>query len=100
MTPPPLGNFPASPRSNPDKEAMEMVPDRVRAGPGIDPRLYQIAVLAGLLIYGIGWLDLEVQPALAVAMLGTALGTQWLCSRLFRLPWMNHVGRFDVDCTM
>ena len=63
-----------------------MVPDRARAGPGIDPRLYQIAILAGLLIYGIGWLDLEVQPALAVAMLGTVLGTQWLCSRLFRLP--------------
>ena len=32
-----------------------------------DPRLYQIATLAGLLAYGIWWLDLKVQPANAVA---------------------------------
>lgn len=30
-----------------------------------DPRLYQIATLAGLLGYGIWWLDLEIRPPTA-----------------------------------
>jgi Na+-transporting NADH:ubiquinone oxidoreductase subunit NqrB len=52
----------------------------------MDPRLYQIAALAGLLIYGLGWLDFEVSLTQAAVTLGGALGAQWLGSRLWRLP--------------
>ncbi len=54
-----------------------------------DPRLYQIATLAGLLGYGIWWLDLEVLPETAVAIIASALATQLACSRLAGR------GRFD-----
>ena len=54
-----------------------------------DPRLYQIGTLCGLLAYGIWWLDLEVQPANAVAIIVTALATQFGCERLAGRP------RFD-----
>src|SRR5215813_12572012 len=47
-----------------------------------DPRLYQIATLAGLLAYGIWWLDLEVQSANAVAIIASVLITQRACERL------------------
>src|SRR5437867_13168652 len=47
-----------------------------------DPRLYQIATLAGLLGYGIWWLDLEVQPQTAVTIVLSALVTQLVCTRL------------------
>ena len=55
----------------------------------LDPRLYQIAVLTGLLLYGVLSLDFEVHPGRAATILATALFTQWACSRLWRLP------RFD-----
>lgn len=52
----------------------------------MDPRNYQISVLAGLLIYGFGWLDFEISlPQVAVAMTGV-LATQWACSRWWKLP--------------
>ncbi len=51
-----------------------------------DPRLYQIAALASLLTYGIGWLDLEVPGVQALAILATALLTQLVCTRLAGLP--------------
>lgn len=51
-----------------------------------DPRLYQILVLASLLIYGVTRLDLEIRPGRAFALLGAALLTQWACTRLWRLP--------------
>jgi Na+-transporting NADH:ubiquinone oxidoreductase subunit NqrB len=51
-----------------------------------DPRLYQIAVLASLLLYGVLRLDFEVSPAQAAVFLGTALLTQAVCTRLWRLP--------------
>src|SRR5947207_303059 len=41
--------------------------------PRWDPRLYQIATLAGLLGYGVFWLDLEVQTPTAVAIVVTVL---------------------------
>ncbi|HEY0782704.1 MAG TPA: DUF2330 domain-containing protein, partial [Thermoanaerobaculia bacterium] len=47
----------------------------------IDPRLYQIAILASLLVYGVSCLDLEVRPLTAFAILATALGVQYLCGR-------------------
>src|SRR5215218_2098514 len=54
--------------------------------PDFDPRLYQILVLASLLVYGVVRLDLEVRPPLAAAMLATALLTQYACTRIWRLP--------------
>lgn len=51
-----------------------------------DPRLYQILVLASLLVYGVTRLDLEIRSGRALALLGTALLTQWACTRLWRLP--------------
>src|SRR5262245_35465107 len=53
----------------------------VRALPW-DPRIYQIATLAGLLGYGIWWLDLEIQPQNAVAIIATVLATQLVCTAL------------------
>jgi len=49
-----------------------------------DPRLYQIATLACLLIYGVVRLDLEVQTATAAVIIATALATQAICTRLSR----------------
>jgi len=49
-----------------------------------DPRLYQIATLAGLLGYGLWWLDLDVTPTNAVAIVVTALTTQLVCAVLAR----------------
>jgi len=47
-----------------------------------DPRLYQIATLAGLLAYGVYRLDLEVHAHNAVAIVATALLTQLACTQL------------------
>jgi enediyne biosynthesis protein E5 len=46
-----------------------------------DPRLYQIAMLASLLVYGMGWLAFEITVARACLLLVTALGTQALGDR-------------------
>jgi Na+-transporting NADH:ubiquinone oxidoreductase subunit NqrB len=51
-----------------------------------DPRLYQIAVLSCLLVYGVFGLDFEVSLLQAAVLLGTALLTQAACTRLWRLP--------------
>lgn len=56
---------------------------------GRDPRVYQIAVLGTLLTYGVLALDFGVSSAQAVVLLGAALATQWLCTRIVGLP------RFD-----
>lgn len=54
--------------------------------PTFDPRLYQILVLASLLVYGVVRLDLEVEAGMAALLLGTALLTQYACTRIWRLP--------------
>jgi Na+-transporting NADH:ubiquinone oxidoreductase subunit NqrB len=51
-----------------------------------DPRLWQIACLAGLLAYGIVLLGFDVSPLRALAFISTALVVQLLCTRAFRLP--------------
>lgn len=55
-----------------------------------DPRHGQIACLGGLLAWGTFGLGFDVSPARIAVVIGTALGTQWLCGRLWRL------GRFDA----
>jgi Na+-transporting NADH:ubiquinone oxidoreductase subunit NqrB len=64
---------------------MNQARSKIRSSLG-DPRLYQILVLASLLVYGVTRLDLEIRPGRALALLGTALLTQWACTRLWRLP--------------
>jgi Na+-transporting NADH:ubiquinone oxidoreductase subunit NqrB len=52
-----------------------------------DPRHYQIAVLASLLLYGLVRLDLEVRPVQAAVMAVVALATQAVGARwVARLP--------------
>jgi enediyne biosynthesis protein E5 len=51
-----------------------------------DPRLYQTTVLSSLLIYGVGWLDFEVQATQAGLILSTALMAQYVCTRIWKLP--------------
>jgi Na+-transporting NADH:ubiquinone oxidoreductase subunit NqrB len=41
-----------------------------------DPRLYQIATLASLLAYGMGWLGFDITPTRVVLLLATVLVTQ------------------------
>ena len=47
-----------------------------------DPRLYQIATLTSLLIYGMGWLDFDVTSARVCVLLLAALATQAVCDRV------------------
>ena len=61
----------------------------LRAPPRLDPRLYQITVLASLLVYGMAWLGLDIHPGRAVAILAAALMTQWAATAVAELP------RFD-----
>lgn len=64
-----------------------MVADPAR---GMDPRLYQIAVLAGLLGYGLLALDLELRPGVVLACPAATLTAQYLLTRALGLP------RFDA----
>src|SRR5688500_9861263 len=59
------------------------------ASPRLDPRLYQIAVLASLLVYGMAWLGLDIHPGRAVVILAAALMTQLAATAIAELP------RFD-----
>src|SRR5262245_6865516 len=67
-------------------EPTSQAPARPIARPAVagrlDPRLYQIATLAGLLVYGIGWLGFDIAPPMAALILITALGTQLVATRL------------------
>ena len=53
---------------------------------GIDPRLYQISMLTCLLVYGVFRLDFEISVARALTILASTWGTQYACTRLWRLP--------------
>ncbi|MFQ5580028.1 MAG: RnfABCDGE type electron transport complex subunit D [Nitrospiria bacterium] len=52
----------------------------------IDPRIYQVTVLSALLLYGIGFLSFDLSFSRMAAIVGTALLTQWICTRISRLP--------------
>jgi enediyne biosynthesis protein E5 len=51
-----------------------------------DPRLYQIATLASLLVYGMGWLDFDITVSRVVLLLATVLATQRIGDRLVGGP--------------
>src|SRR5262249_53499446 len=59
---------------------------RMIADRKLDPRLYQIGTLACLLLYGMLGLGFDISPGRAVLLVGTALATQLVCTRLWRLP--------------
>ena len=46
-----------------------------------DPRYYQIAVLASLLLYGVGWLSFDTGEIEIAILLGAVLITQYLCNK-------------------
>ena len=47
-----------------------------------DPRIYQIAVLGSLLVYGMGWLGFDISLDRVVLLLSTVICTQALCDYL------------------
>ena len=51
-----------------------------------DPRLYQIASLGALLLYGLIWLHFDISLWQIVVTLSTALLTQYAGTRFYRLP--------------
>lgn len=51
-----------------------------------DPRYYQIGILSLLLSYGVLFLDFEITLTRAIAILAAALFTQYVCSRVWKLP--------------
>jgi enediyne biosynthesis protein E5 len=57
--------------------------------PARDPRPYQIAVLSGLLLYGLFFLHFDVSLAQVAVTLASGILAEWACTRLARLP------RFD-----
>src|SRR2546430_16791660 len=50
-----------------------------------DARHYQIAALATLLAYNLGWLDFAARPLNSRLAIGSALATQAVCARAFGL---------------
>ena len=54
-----------------------------------DPRLYQIASLGLLLIYGLGWLHFDLPTWQAGITIGIALLTQYAGTRLANLPFFD-----------
>jgi Na+-transporting NADH:ubiquinone oxidoreductase subunit NqrB len=52
----------------------------------MDPRIYQIASLTGLLVYGLGWLQFDLEWTQAAQTLIGVLVIQWACTRIVRLP--------------
>ena len=51
-----------------------------------DPRYYQIIVLSLLLTYGIAVLEFGIRWQNAIVIAPTAIGIQYLCTHIFRLP--------------
>ena len=52
----------------------------------VDPRVYQIAMLASLLVYGMAWLQFDVTISSVCLLLATVLATQTICDRAERRP--------------
>ncbi|HEU4724272.1 MAG TPA: RnfABCDGE type electron transport complex subunit D [Candidatus Eisenbacteria bacterium] len=55
----------------------------------LDPRLYQIACLGTLLVYGLGWRSFDVSPAQIVLTIGAALATQAIGTKWAGLPFFD-----------
>lgn len=51
-----------------------------------DARHYQIAALATLVVFNLGWIDFGARPLNTAAAIGACLITQIVCSRIFGIP--------------
>jgi Na+-translocating ferredoxin:NAD+ oxidoreductase RnfD subunit len=56
------------------------------AGFWSDARHYQIAALATLVVFNLGWIDFGARPANSACAIGACLLTQIVCSYLFKIP--------------
>jgi Na+-transporting NADH:ubiquinone oxidoreductase subunit NqrB len=65
------------------------LPNHVRTMLRGDARHFQIAVLAALLAFNIGWIDFGAQPLNSLLAVASALATQLACTRIFRLPALD-----------
>ncbi len=54
-----------------------------------DPRVWQITTLTGLLLWGVFRLHFEISLSQAMVILVVALGTQYACTKIFKLPFFD-----------
>lgn len=54
-----------------------------------DPRVFQIAALSSLLVYGMAFRGFDIGPARVALTLAAALASQYACTRIFRLPFFD-----------
>jgi Na+-transporting NADH:ubiquinone oxidoreductase subunit NqrB len=54
-----------------------------------DARHFQIVALASLLAFNLGWIDFGAKPLDSLLAVAAALATQWLCTRIWRLPMLD-----------
>ena len=52
-----------------------------------DPRHFQLAALLAVLVYGLLALGLPIRPGIALVLVGTCLGVQWIASRAVGIPF-------------
>lgn len=65
---------------------MKLLPGaRTDGEKGLDPRYFQIGALSILLVLGVTRFRLDIQTIPAGLILATAIGTQFVCSKLWRL---------------
>ncbi len=62
------------------------MPPKPSCRTALDPRYYQIAVLATLLLYGVLWLDFPVSTVMLAVTIATALSSQWAFTHWVGLP--------------
>ena len=68
------------------RPAPQPAPRPLGLRPPRDPRWYQIAVLAGLLGWGLFGLRFDLSAPQVIVTIGVALVTQLMCTRIARLP--------------
>src|SRR5579883_3013122 len=49
----------------------------------------RIAALASLLVFNLGWIDFGAKPLNSLLAILSALATQWLCTRIWRVPALD-----------
>jgi enediyne biosynthesis protein E5 len=54
-----------------------------------DARHFQIAALTSLLAFNLGWIDFGAKPLNSLLAVASTLATQWLCTRIWRLPALD-----------
>ncbi len=69
---------------------MRWLPESLRRNPfWSDARHFQIAALATLLVYNIGWVDFGAKPLSSALAITAALATQIVCTRVLKLPSLD-----------